>query len=141
MMNFFFFFGFENPKFKILESLNKIIYSINAKSKIKIITIKLSIDLIDFAYSNFLQRLLEDDAIFLKVLVKKKAVFLFTYFLTISQINKNCSFEVSDSSVFFLLFFSIPWRSLSRYRFVNVLRGIGSKDFRGSFFAKFSASC
>lgn len=138
MMNFFFFFGFENPKFKILESLNKIIYSINAKSKIKIITIELSIDLIDFANSNFLhQRLLEDDAIFLKVLVKKKAVFLFTYFLTISQINKNCSFEISDSSVFF----SIRWRSLSRYRFVNVSRGIGSKDFRGSFFAKFSASC
>lgn len=139
MMNFFFFFGFENPKFKILESLNKIIYSINAKSKIKIITIKLSIDLIDFAYSNFLQRLLEDDAIFLKVLVKKKAVFLFTYFLTISQINKNCSFEVSDSSVFFYFFSFVG--DLSRYRFVNVSRGIGSKDFRGSFFAKFSASC
>ena len=78
--------------------------SYSLKIKIKIITIKLSIDLIDFAYSNFLQRLLEDDAIFLKVLVKKKAVFLFTYFLTISQINKNCSFEISDSSVFFFFF-------------------------------------
>lgn len=141
MMNFFFFFRFENPKFKILESLNKIIYSINAKSKIKIITIELSIDLIDFANSNFLHQRLLGEFPLIQIFLKVLKIFLFTYFLTISQINKNCSFEVSDSSVFFLLFFSIRWRSLSRYRFVNVSRGIGSKDFRGSFFAKFSASC
>lgn len=79
------------------------------------------------------------DAIFLKVLVKKIAIFLnlFTYFLTISQISKNCSF--ARNLRFFFFFYS---RSLSRYRFVNVSRAnrrIASEGVsrrRESFFAK-----